>query len=54
MQTALKSAADVPNDGPPKVFDDFMKYCKENTAISVYLPTPVFFYSFALGQVGAF
>ena len=34
----------------PKVFDDFMRHCAEQTAISVYLPTPVFFYSFALGQ----
>merc|ERR1712185_631598 len=33
----------------PKVFDDFMRHCAEQTAISVYLPTPVFFYSFALG-----
>ncbi|KAJ1445024.1 hypothetical protein M885DRAFT_626577 [Pelagophyceae sp. CCMP2097] len=34
----------------PKVFDDFMKFCETKTAISVYLPTPVFFYAFEVGQ----
>ena len=27
-----------------------LRHCAEATAISVYLPTPVFFYSFAIGQ----
>ena len=34
----------------PKVFDDFMTFCASKTAVSVYLPTPVYFYGFDVGQ----
>mmetsp|Transcript_6346 Transcript_6346/g.19249 ORF Transcript_6346/g.19249 Transcript_6346/m.19249 type:complete len:1231 (+) Transcript_6346:36-3728(+) len=34
----------------PKVFADYRKFCDQQTALCAYLPTPVFFYSFDLGQ----
>jgi len=34
----------------PKVFDDYMKFCAEKSAMLALMPTPVYFYSFGVGQ----
>jgi pyruvate carboxylase len=34
----------------PKVFDDFMRFCVDETCVSVYLPTPVYLHGLAVGQ----
>ncbi|KAH8081013.1 pyruvate carboxylase [Aureococcus anophagefferens] len=34
----------------PKVFDDFMRFCVDETCVSVYLPTPVYLHGLAMGQ----
>ena len=35
----------------PKVFDDFMRFCVDETCVSVYLPTPVYLHGLAVGPV---
>ncbi|KAH8072670.1 pyruvate carboxylase [Aureococcus anophagefferens] len=55
LVTRKMTAADVLDgskalDYPDSVFDDFMRFCVDETCVSVYLPTPVYLHGLAVGQ----